>query len=99
MEAGLRHVDHNDKEGVLMTLKKIAICAAALVAATIASHLAQAGGRGGVSTSAPGHQTPPTSTGPTEPGKSQFAPGDIKKDTGAGNAKELAPGDSNSKKK
>jgi len=81
-----------------MILKKLAICAAALVAATIATQLAQAGGKGGVSASAPGHQLPP-STGPTEPGKSQFAPGDIKKDTGAANAKELAPGDSNSKKK
>jgi hypothetical protein len=82
-----------------MTLKKIAICAAALVAATIATQLAQAGGKGGVSASAPGHQVLPPSTAPTEPGKSQFAPGDVKKDTSAPNAKELAPGDSNSKKK
>jgi hypothetical protein len=75
-------------------LKKIAICATALVVATIGSHLAQAGGKGnlGVSASSPGHQVPP-STGPTEPGKSQFAPGDIKNDTpGTKDAKSLAPG-------
>ena len=81
-----------------MTLKKIAICAAALVVATIASQLAQAGGKGGVSASSPGH-LPPPSTGPAEPGKSANAPGDVKHDTGAPNAKELAPGDKNSKKK
>jgi len=81
-----------------MTLKKIAICAAALVAATIASQLAQAGGKGGVSASSPGH-LPPPSTGPVEPGKSANAPGDVKHDTGAPNAKELAPGDKISKKK
>ena len=84
-----------------MTLKKIAICAAALVAATIASQLAQAGGKGGgpnlgVSASTPGHTTPPAGTH----GKSENAPGDMKHDTtGAANAKELAPGDQRSKKK
>jgi hypothetical protein len=85
-----------------MTLKKLAICAAALVAATIGSHLAQAAGKGtpnlGVSASSPGHQMPP-STGPTEPGKSQFAPGDIKNDKDLKDAKSLAPGSSNPNKK
>jgi hypothetical protein len=80
-----------------MTLKKIAICATALVVATFASQLAQAGGKGGVSASSPGHLPPPS--GPKEPGKSANAPGDIKHDSGAANAKELAPGDKNSKKK
>ena len=82
-----------------MTLKKIAICAAALEAATIASQLAQAGSKGGpspgVSGSSPGHITPPAGSH----GKSENAPGDIKHDTGAANAKELAPGDQKSKKK
>ena len=82
-----------------MTLKKLAICAAALVVATIASHIAQAGGRGGASSSAPGHQSFTSTTPQTEPGKSQFAPGDAKKDSGASNAKELAPGDSINKSK
>ena len=83
-----------------MTLKKIAIGAAAFVAvaATLASHIAQAGGKGGASNSAPGRQSF-GSTGPTEPGKSQFAPGDVKKDSGASNAKELAPGDKINKSK
>lgn len=74
-----------------MTLKKIAICAAVLVAAT--------GGRGGASSSAPGRQSFSSTTSQTEPGKSQFAPGDVKKDSGASNAKELAPGDSINKSK
>jgi len=85
-----------------MTLKKIAICATALVIATIASQLAQAGGKGtpnlGVSANSPGHQVPP-STGPTEPGKSQFAPGDIKQDQDLKDAKSVAPGTSNPNKK
>ena len=81
-----------------MTLKKLAICVAVLVAATVASHLAQAGSKGGASNFAPGHQSF-GKTGPTEPGKSQFAPGDVKKDTGASNAKELAPGDNINKSK
>jgi hypothetical protein len=85
-----------------MTLKKFAICAAVLVAATIASQLAQAAGKGtpnlGVSASSPGHQVPP-STGPIEPGKSQFAPGDIKNDKDLKDAKSLAPGSSNPNKK
>jgi len=82
-----------------MMLKKLAICAAALLAATITSQLAQAGSKGGASSSAPGRQ-PFGKTGQTEPGKSQFAPGDIKKDTpGTSNAKELAPGDSINKSK
>jgi len=80
-----------------MTLKKLAICAAALLAATIASQLAQAGGKGSVSASSPGHLTVPSGSG--DPGKSANAPGDRKHDTGAQNAKELAPGDLNSKKK
>jgi len=79
-------------------MKKLAICVAALLAATIASHLAQAGSKGGASSFAPGHQSF-GKTGPTEPGKSQFAPGDVKKDTGASNAKELAPGDNINKSK
>jgi hypothetical protein len=83
-----------------MILKKFAICAAALIVATIASQLAQAGGKGGVSASSPGHLTLTPSPPPTDPGKSKFAPGDIKNDTpGVRNAKELAPGDKNSKKK
>jgi hypothetical protein len=82
-----------------MTLKKIAICGAALVVATIASQLAQAGGKGGVSASSPGHTITQPAPPPTDPGKSANAPGDIKKDTGAANAKELAPGDAISKSK
>jgi len=82
-----------------MMMKKLAICVAMLVAATIASHLAQAGSKGGGASSfAPGQQSF-GKTGPTEPGKSQFAPGDVKKDTGASNAKELAPGDNINKSK
>src|SRR5262249_6089056 len=49
--------------GVLMTLKKIAICAAALVAATIASQLAQAGSKGGPSPGGSG-SSPDTSRRP-----------------------------------
>jgi hypothetical protein len=82
-----------------MTLQKIAICAAALVAATIASQLAQAGGKGGASNFAPGRQSFSSTTPQTEPGKSQFAPGDVKKETGASNARELAPGDHINKSK
>jgi hypothetical protein len=82
-----------------MTLKKIAICAAALVAATVASHIALAGGKGGVSATTPGHLPPPSGKA-TEPGKSANAPGDKMHDsTTATNAKEFAPGDANSKKK
>jgi hypothetical protein len=85
-----------------MTLKKTAIYAAALVAATIASQLAQAGSKGtpngGVSSSAPGNLPPPTS-GPTEPGKSANAPGDIKKDTSLPNASTISPGSTNPNKK
>jgi len=84
-----------------MTLKKISICATALIAATIASQLAQAGGRGsgpnlGVSGSSPGHTTTQPSPPPSDPGKSVNAPGDIKSDTtGATNAKQFAPGSTN----
>jgi hypothetical protein len=83
-----------------MTLKKLGICAAALVAATIASHLAQAAGKGspnhGVSASTPGHEAPVAG----DPGKSGNAPGDKMHDSGtATNAKEFAPGDQKSKKK
>jgi hypothetical protein len=74
-----------------MTLKKIAICAAALVAATIGSQLTQAAGKGtpnhGASANAPGQQ-PPVSG---DPGKSGNAPGDLKKDKGEP-AKTFAPG-------
>jgi hypothetical protein len=77
--------------------KKIALCAAALVAAAIASQLAQAGGnKGGVSANSPGHTTVPT--GSADPGKSANAPGDRSHDTGTP-AKELAPGDANKKNK
>jgi len=79
-------------------MKKLAICVAALLAATIASHLAQAGSKGGASNFAPGHQSF-GKTGPTEPGKSQFAPGDIKNDKDLKDAKSLAPGSSNPNKK
>jgi hypothetical protein len=83
-----------------MTLKKLAICAGALVAATIASHLAQAAGKGtpnhGVSTSAPGHETPVSG----EPGKSGNAPGDKMHDsTTPTTAKDFAPGQKNPNKK
>jgi hypothetical protein len=84
-----------------MTLRILGICAAALVAATIASHLAQAAGKGtpnhGVSATAPGHEAPVAG----DPGKSGNAPGDKMHDSGgtATNAKELAPGDAKSKKK
>jgi hypothetical protein len=75
------------------SLKKIAICAAALVAATIASQFAQAGGKGvpnlGVSGSSPGHVPPPGGSH----GKFENAPSEMKHDNGAANAKELAPGD------
>ena len=76
-----------------MTLKKVAICAAALLAATITSQLAQAGSKGtpnsGASSFAPGHLPPVKG----DPGHSGNAPGDLKHDLGLKNAKELAPGD------
>jgi hypothetical protein len=82
-----------------MTLKKIAICTAALVVAATTSQLAQAAGKGtpnlGVSGSAPGHITPPSGT----PGKSENAPGDIKHDKDLKDAKTLAPGSTNPNKK
>ena len=86
-----------------MSLKNVGICAAVLVVATMIVSLAQAGGKGGtpnlgVSASSPGHQVPP-STGATEPGKSEFAPGDIKNDKDLKDAKSLAPGSSNPNKK
>ena len=86
-----------------MTLKKIGLCAIALVAVTIASQLAQAGRKAGgpnlgVSASSPGHQLPPP-TGQPAPGKSEFAPGDIKQDKDLKNAKTLAPGFENPNKK
>src|SRR5262245_60814590 len=87
-------------KAVLMTLKKIAICAAALVASTIASQLAQAGSKGtpnhGVSSNAPGQQAPV----PGDPGKSGNAPGDKMHDSStATNAKDFAPGQKNPNKK
>jgi len=98
METGLRQCDYNHKGEFLMSLKKIAICATALVIATVGAHLAQAGGRGtpnlGVSASSPGHQEPSTK-GPTEPGQSQFAPGDVKQDKNLPNASSVAPGSAN----
>jgi len=85
-----------------MTLRNIGICAAALVIATVASPLAQAGSKGspngGVSANAPGHLPPPT-TGPTEPGKSANAPGDIKTDSNLPNASTISPGAANPNKK
>jgi hypothetical protein len=82
-----------------MTVKKVVICAAALVLATISAPLAQAGSKGtpnlGVSSSAPGHLQPPT----TGPGKSENAPGDIKKDAHLKDAKTIAPGSKNPNKK
>jgi hypothetical protein len=78
-----------------MTLKKIAICAASLVFATISAHLAQAGSKG-VSSSAPGHNT---TVHPGDPGKSGNSPGDLKNDSGAKDAKTFAPGQSNKNKK
>jgi hypothetical protein len=79
------------KGGIVMSLKKIAMCAAALLIATIASQLAQAGGKGGVSAIAPGHTTAQPAPPPTDPGKSVNAPGDLKKDNGTA-AKTYAPG-------
>ena len=46
-------------------------------------------------TFAPGHETPVTG----DPGKSGNAPGDLKHDEGAKNAKLLAPGSKNPNKK
>jgi hypothetical protein len=78
-----------------MTLKKIAICAAWVVFATISAHLAQAGSKG-VSSSAPGHST---TVQPGDPGKSGNSPGDLKNNSGAKDAKTFAPGQSNKNKK
>jgi hypothetical protein len=85
-----------------MTLKKLAICAAALVAGTIASQLAQAGGKGGgpnlgVSSSSPGHIMQSTTPDPSK-GASTFAPGSTVKDEPAprtGGASDIAPGATN----
>jgi len=81
-----------------MTLK-IAICAAALVAATITTQLAQAGSKGGVSASSPGHIM--HSTMP-EKGASTLTPGSKIKEEKTprkGGASEFAPGDTISKGK
>jgi len=89
-----------------MTLKKIAICAGALVTATIAAQLAQAGGRGGgpnlgVSASSPGHIMQNTTPAPTQ-GASSLAPGSQIKDDPTprtGGASAIAPGATNPNKK
>jgi hypothetical protein len=89
-----------------MTLKKIAICAAALLAASIATQLAQAGGRGGgpnlgVSGSSPGHIMQNTTPAPTQ-GASSLAPGSQIKDDPTprtGGASAIAPGATNPNKK
>src|SRR5215813_712652 len=85
------------KGGVLMSLKKIAICAAALVAATMFSQLAQAAGKGATGV---GHIPVPSGSGVPgkDPGHSANAPGDIKHDKGIP-AKESAPGDVKNDKK
>jgi hypothetical protein len=75
-----------------MSLKKLTICAAALLAATIASQLAEAGGKGGVSAISPGHTTAQPAPPPNDPGKSANAPGDLKKDNPGTTAKSFAPG-------
>jgi len=80
----------------MKTLKKIAICAAALVAATITTQLAQAGNKGGVSASSPGHKMEAAKIEPPK-GASTFAPGHVK--PADSSAKEFAPGDSNKKNK
>jgi hypothetical protein len=89
-----------------MALTKIAICAAALVAAT-ASHIAYAGGRGGggpnlgVSGSSPGHIMQNTTPAPTK-GASSLAPGSQIKDDPTprtGGASDIAPGATNPNKK
>ena len=89
-----------------MILKKIAICATALVAATIASHIAQAGGKGGnipnlgASTSSPGHIMQSTTPAPTQ-GASTFTPGSQIKDDPTprtGGASDISPGAKNPNK-
>jgi len=72
----------------MKTLKKIAICAAALVAAAIASQLAQAAGKSGPT------PPPPAATH----GKSVNAPGH-NKPAGEKNAEDVAPGEKKSKDK
>jgi hypothetical protein len=84
-----------------MILNKIAICATALVFATITAHLAQPGGKGGVSASSPGHIMQNTTPAPPK-GASTLSPGSqIKDDTTPrkGGASELAPSDSINKSK
>jgi len=88
-----------------MTLKKIAMYAAALVAVTIAAHIAQAGGRGGgpnlgVSSSSPGHIMQSTTPAPTQ-GASSLAPGSQIKDDPTPRtrgASDIAPGATNPNK-
>jgi hypothetical protein len=89
-----------------MTLKKIAICAAALVIATFASHLAQAGGKGGgpnsgASGSSPGQIMQNTTPAPPK-GASTLAPGSQIKDDPTprtGGASAVAPGATHPNKK
>ena len=93
---GLKLIVHYQK-GEIMTLKKLAICAAALVAATIATQLAQAGGKG-LSASSPGHITQSTTPDPPK-GASTFAPGSKIEDGSTprtGGASQIAPGDAKS---
>jgi hypothetical protein len=71
-----------------LILKKIAICAAALVAAAIASQLAQAAGKSGPT------PPPPAATH----GKSANAPGH-NKPAGDKSAEDVAPGEKKSKDK
>jgi len=82
-----------------MPFMKTAICTTALAIAMMSSQIAHAGSKGtpnhGVSTNAPGQLPPPTSG----PGKSENAPGDIKKDSDLKDAKTIAPGATNLNKK
>jgi len=89
-----------------MTLKKIGICAAALIAATVVSNIAQAGGKGGntpnlgASGASPGHTMQNASPAPTN-GASTLAPGSTVKDEPTprtGGASAIAPGAMNPNK-
>jgi len=71
----------------MKTLKKIAICAAALVAAAIASQLAQAAGKSG-----------PTPPPPAATHGKSVAPGH-NKPAGEKNAEDVTPGEKKSKDK
>jgi hypothetical protein len=94
-ETGLRLIVHNRTGEFHMIVKRIAICVTALMIATLASHLAQAAGKGspnlGASTASPGHTKDPGNSGNTpgdvknetrtkDPGKSGTSHGDVKND-------------------